>query len=162
MAVAKQPTRTNAMRLLDREGVSYAAHVFSDTIRSAQEVASAVGIPAERVFKTLVTVTDDNETVLAMLPGDAELDLKALARAAGAKRCHMASHRDAERITGLQVGGISPLALTQRGWQVFLDASALAQERVLVSAGKRGINLELRVDDLVRITGAVVTELVRG
>jgi len=74
----------------------------------------------------------------------------------------MASHRDAERITGLQVGGISPLALTQRGWQVFLDASALAQERVLVSAGKRGINLELRVDDLVRITGAVVTELGRS
>lgn len=160
--MAKQPARTQAMRLLDREGVSYTVYAFSEAIRSATDVAAAVGVPEAQVFKTLVTLTDARMPLLAMIPANGELDLKALARAAGAKRCQMASHRDAERITGLKVGGISALALTHRGWQVFLDRSALARGRVLVSAGRRGINLELSVEDLVRITEATVADLCRG
>jgi Cys-tRNA(Pro)/Cys-tRNA(Cys) deacylase len=160
--MAKPPARTNAMRLLDREGVAYTVHAFSDAIRSATDVAAAVGVPESQVFKTLVTLTDENAPVLVMIPSHAELDLKALARAAGAKRCQMASHRDAEKLTGLQVGGISPLALTHRGWRVFIDMSALARESVLVSAGKRGINLELAVADLMRITAATPADVIRG
>lgn len=158
----KQTARTNAMRQLDREGIAYTVHTFSEKIRSATDVAAAVGVPEGRVFKTLVVLQNEGEPALAIIPSNTELDLKALARAAGAKRCQMASHRDAERLTGLKVGGISALALMQRGWKVYLDRAALAHERVLVSAGKRGINLELGVEDLIQITGAILGDFCRS
>jgi len=156
----EQP-RTNATRRLDQDSVAYTVHAFSPSIRSATDVAAAVGVPEERVFKTLVTMADDEKPVLAMLPGDRELDLKSLARACGAKRCQMASQREAEDLTGLRVGGISALALRQRTWDVYLDESALAYESILVSAGKRGVNVELGVQDLVAVTGARVAGLCR-
>lgn len=153
--------RTNVTRQLDRDGIAYTVHAFSPAIRSATGVAAAVGIPEARVFKTLVVIADDDRPILAMVPGNRELNLKAIARACKAKRCQMASQRDAERLTGLKVGGISALALRQRTWDVYLDTSALDHECVLVSAGKRGVNVELRVSDLVDVTGAIVADLCR-
>ncbi|MGC9359026.1 MAG: aminoacyl-tRNA deacylase [Anaerolineae bacterium] len=157
---SEQP-RTNATRRLDQDGIAYKVHAFSPSIRSATDVAAAVGMPESRVFKTLVAIADDEQPILAVLPGDRELDTKALARACGAKRCQMASQRKAERLTGLKVGGISALALRERTWDVYLDESALAHDSVLVSAGKRGVNVELGVKDLVAVTGASVAKLCR-
>jgi Cys-tRNA(Pro)/Cys-tRNA(Cys) deacylase len=153
--------RTNATRRLDQEGVVYTIHTFAPSIRSATDVAAAVGMPESRVFKTLVAIADDEQPVLAMLPGNRDLDLKALARACGAKRCEMASQREAERLTGLKVGGISALALRERTWEVYLDESAQLYDSILVSAGKRGVNVELGVQDVIAVTDARVAGLCR-
>jgi Cys-tRNA(Pro)/Cys-tRNA(Cys) deacylase len=89
-----------------------------------------------------------------MLPADRQLDLKKLAKAMNVKKVAMATQREAEHLTGLQVGGISALALLNRGFAVFLDASAQAYEQIYISAGQRGLDIKLAVRDLVRVTKA--------
>ena len=156
--MTKKKTKTNAMRMLEAKGIPYVAHYYSPQVHSAQGVADRLGLPIGQVFKTLVVVTDKasgkGTALLAIVPGHRELDLKKLARAAGEKRLRMATQRQAESLTGLLVGGISPLALVDEGFGVFLDASAEEHSEILISAGRRGINLELAVADLVKITGA--------
>jgi len=159
--VTKREAKTNAMRMLEAKGVAYLAYYYSADVRSARSVADEVGIPIGQVFKTLVVVSGGGARLLAIAPGDRELDLKKLARAAGEKRLHMASHRQAESLTGLQVGGISALALLGKGFGVFLDASAKDYSQILVSAGRRGINLLLAVEDLLRVTEACVCPISR-
>lgn len=153
--------KTNAMRALDDKGVSYRTHYFSPEIHSAEEVALAVGVPAGQVFKTLVVMPTEARPrpLLAIVPADRELDLKALARCAGAKKLRMALHREAESLTGLLVGGISALALPHKHWRVYLDASANSYPDILVSAGQRGINLQVPVQDLVKITSAKLADI---
>lgn len=153
--------RNNAMRLLDSRKIAYIAHPFSSDIHSADGVAAALGLPAERVFKTLVTLPEAprSRPVLAIVPGNGELDLKKLAKALGEKKMRMATQREAESLTGLQVGGISALALLHKGYQSVLDSSALRHERILVSAGQRGLNLELAVSDLIAVISAQVHDI---
>jgi Cys-tRNA(Pro)/Cys-tRNA(Cys) deacylase len=108
------------------------------------------------VLKTLVIEQDPPRAkpYIVMAPAEAEVDLKLLAATLGVKRLRMASHADAERLTGLKVGGISALALTGRGFPVLVAASALEHDLVLVSAGTRGADVELRPVDLIALTGA--------
>lgn len=153
------------MRLLDSRKIAYEALAFSPQIHSAQGVAEALGLPPERVFKTLVVLPATGQRprpLLAIVPGNSELDLKALAEAAGEKKLRMATQREAEAATGLLVGGISALALLHKRWAVYLDDSALAEEWLVVSAGQRGLNLRMGVADLVDVTGAVVAAIARG
>jgi len=156
--MTKKKTKTNAMRMLEAKGIPYVAHYYSPHVHSAQGVAERLGLPIGQVFKTLVVVTDKASAKGTVFfdsdPDHRELDLKKLACAAGEKRLRMATHRQAESLTGLRVGGISPLALLNEGYGVFLDASAEEYSEILISAGRRGINLELAVADLVKITGA--------
>lgn len=157
--------RTQAMRALDARDIAYTTHTFPATIRDAELVAQAIGQPAARVYKTLVALRDDPpgaRPMLVMIPADQTLDLRAFARAIGAKSCHMATHDQAEALTGLKVGGISALALLNKPFAVFIDARALAltddrdpaQPLILVSGGQRGVDLELRVADLLALTQA--------
>jgi Cys-tRNA(Pro)/Cys-tRNA(Cys) deacylase len=158
----KPQRKTNTMRLLDAQGIRYVVHSFSPEIHSAQGVAEVVGVAPDRVFKTLVvTSAVGGPPLLALVGADRELDLKKLANAAEEKKLRMATHREAETLTGLLIGGISPLALLHKSWRVFLDVSANDQPELLVSAGKRGINLQLAVSDLVRLTEARVCDLSR-
>jgi Cys-tRNA(Pro)/Cys-tRNA(Cys) deacylase len=152
-------TKTNAMRVLDQHKVAYAVHEYSPEIHSAIEAAQAMDVPVERVYKTLVVMREAHtqpraKPLLAMVPGDHELDLRELARSTGDKKLRMAAQKEAEALTGLLVGGIGALALLNRGFEIWIDPAARAHERICVNAGQRGINLELRVDDLVRVTGA--------
>ena len=128
--------------------------------RSARpaEVARVTGMPAEQVLKTLVVESDPpkGKPILVMMPSSLEVDLKVLAASLGAKKLRMATHRDAERYTGLKVGGISALALLGRGFVVFVEESATAFDQVLVSAGQRGFDVRMTVTDLVDLTGAKV------
>jgi Cys-tRNA(Pro)/Cys-tRNA(Cys) deacylase len=162
--VAKKDKRTNAMRMLDAKNIAYVAHRYAPDTHSADGVAEALGFPASQVFKTLVVVpaSGRGHPLLAIVPAGRELDLKALAKTAGEKKLRMASQREAESLTGLLVGGISALALLQKGWRVCLDASAHDHARILVSAGQRGINLELAVADLVIVTRAKVRPISRA
>ena len=155
--------KTNAMRILDARGVPYTAHYFSPQTHTAIGVANTPGLPPAQVFKTLVVMPagQGGRPLLAIVSAHHELDLKKLAKAGGMKRLRMATHREAEALTGLRVGGISALALLQKRWKVYLDASAQEHAEILVSAGQRGINLQLTVGDLVEITAAKVADISR-
>jgi len=150
--------KTNAMRWLEARGISYQAFYFSPEIHSAEGVAETLGVPARQVYKTLVVAPPEGRPLLVLVPGDRELDLARLGRALGVKKLRMATRREAEAWTGLQVGGISALALVHRGYPVYIDDAVLEEKEILVSAGRRGINLRLRVEDLIALTGARVVE----
>jgi Cys-tRNA(Pro)/Cys-tRNA(Cys) deacylase len=150
--------KTNAMRALEARQIPYQVFTFSPDIHSAVGVAEAVGLPPDQVYKTLVVLRTQGKPMLIMVAGERELDLKRVARSAREKKVRMASHNEAERLTGLQVGGISALALLNRPFDVFIDQPATELTHVLISAGKRGINLRVLVPDLIRITRARVIE----
>lgn len=147
--------KTLAMRLLDGKKVAYVALRYDpDVYVSAVEVASALGMPPHQVFKTLVAQPDAGKPILAVVPAGAELDLKALAQAVSVKKVRMATQADAERLTGLQKGGISALALINKGFRVLLDHSAQEYSQIAMSAGQRGVQVVLAPQDFVRVTGA--------
>lgn len=146
------------MRMLEAHEVPYETHTFPPEIHSAEGVAQVVGVPVSQVYKTLVVVRKRGNPLLVMIAGDRELDLKRLARAVGEKRLRMASYKEAESLTGLQVGGISALSLLSRGFEVYIDQAATRLQRVLVSAGCRGVNLGMATEDLIRVTEAKVVE----
>jgi Cys-tRNA(Pro)/Cys-tRNA(Cys) deacylase len=125
-----------------------------------QEAAVALGVDPARMFKTLIAQADDR-LVAALVPVDRELDLKALAQAVGSRRTALADPAAAERATGYVVGGISPLG-GRRPMPTFIDATALDHPTVLVSAGRRGLQLSLAPRDLIRLTEATVVLLARA
>ncbi len=153
--------KTNAMRMLEAKKVPYKTHIFSPDVHSAEGVAEAVNLPPEMVFKTLVVVpaNEEGRAYLAIIPAHCQLDLKKLAKMTREKKLRMATHAQAEAMTGLQVGGISALALLNKGFRVYLDVSAQRFEEILVSAGQRGINVQLPVKDLVRLTKARLADI---
>jgi len=148
--------KTQAMRLLDSRGIVYEEVNFPQEIHDALGVAAYAGLPPEAVYKTLVFLAEPPAARPALIlePADVTLDLKLAARGMGAKRVEMASQAEAERLSGLQVGGISALALTHLRWPVFLDRRAESLDRIVVSAGQRGRNVRLRVVDFIQLTGA--------
>ena len=155
-------SRPLAVRLLEQKGIAHEVYAFDDTIRSAQEVARVTGMPPEQVLKTLVVEHDPprGKPYLVMVPSSLEIDMKVLAASLGAKKLRMASHRDAERQTGLRVGGISALALIGRGFEVFVEESATLFEEVLVSAGQRGYDVRLALADLIALTSAAAVRAI--
>jgi Cys-tRNA(Pro)/Cys-tRNA(Cys) deacylase len=146
---------TNVTRFLDAHGISYTAFELPAEKHGALETAYLLDVTPEIVFKTIVVTREGKgKPVLAVVPGSHEVDLKALARALSEKKLHLPSEREAERLTGLQAGGISPLALIQRGFQVVLDSSALTLEVMHISGGQRGLNIRLAPADLVKLANA--------
>jgi Cys-tRNA(Pro)/Cys-tRNA(Cys) deacylase len=148
--------KTNAMRALDARHVAYETLLYPDTIHSAVEVAALLGVDAGQVFKTLVMVADGARHLLVAVPGDREANLRLVARSVGAKSVMMAHQAEAERLTGLLVGGISPLALVGKPFEVYLDQRAEPLESLYINGGQRGVNLRLCVADLLAVTGARV------
>jgi Cys-tRNA(Pro)/Cys-tRNA(Cys) deacylase len=151
--------KLNSMRILEQQKVDYLVRDLPATIHSADGVADYFGLPRESVYKTLVVLSGHNKPMLVLVAGSRELNLKKLAKEIGEKKVQMASKKEAEKLTGLQTGGISALALLHKNFPVYIDAPALALERILVSAGKRGVNLELSAQDLMRITKAKAIEV---
>ncbi|MCC6458650.1 MAG: hypothetical protein IT328_27120 [Caldilineaceae bacterium] len=155
--------KNNVTRLLDSKKVAYQLHLYDYAagIESAVQVADTIGLPTAQVFKTLVALPDqpNRKPMLAIIPGPDTLDLKVLAKAAGLKKAKMASHAEAEALTGLQTGGISPLALINKGFEIYLSDQAQAFDTIAVSAGQRGANIQLNVKDLVKLTNARLVKL---
>jgi len=157
--------KNNVTRLLDNKKIPYTLHQYDydSGIRSAVEVADAINLPPEQVFKTLVALTDEprRKPLLVVIPGPDTLDLKALAKQVNAKKIKMAAHEQAESLTKLQTGGISPLALINKGFEVYIEASAKTFETIAVSVGHRGANVQLPIKELVKLTNARVVDLKR-
>lgn len=148
------------MRLLDAKSIRYDVHYYDKSIRDARQVAEAVGFSADEVFKTLVVEAPSaKKPVLVMLPANTSLNLKRLAKALGEKKLALASHADAEKWTGLKVGGISALALTAKSWRVYLDRRATALEQIVISAGQRGLQLRVETAGLIRLLGCELVDL---
>jgi Cys-tRNA(Pro)/Cys-tRNA(Cys) deacylase len=155
--------KTNAARLLEARGIAHRVRVYDAdrAFHSADEAAALLGVPGASVLKTLVVLREPAgraKPLLVLVPSDRQLDLKRLGRAIGEKRLRMAGQREAEQLTGLKVGGISALAVRAGAFEVLVDAGAARWERVHVSAGVRGVDLELAVGDLLAVTGARLVE----
>lgn len=150
------PFRNNVTRLLDARYISYEVFELTKEKHSAEETAALLGVPETHVFKTLVILreTRGRKQLLVMAPGGRELDLRALASALGEKKLRMATQAEAEALTKLQTGGISALALLNKGFEVCLDQSAQALPYIHISAGERGASLRMQVADLRQVTGA--------
>ncbi|EDY60044.1 MULTISPECIES: Cys-tRNA(Pro) deacylase [Streptomyces] len=159
----QQPGGTPATVALTTAGVSFTVHAYDhDPAHPSygEEAAEAMGVSPERVFKTLVADVDGALTV-AVVPVAGSLDLKALATAAGGKRAAMADPNLAERTTGYVRGGISPLGQRKK-LPTVLDASASAHDTICVSAGRRGLEVELAPKDLADLTNAVLAPIARA
>lgn len=124
------------------------------------EAAEALGVDPRRVYKTLVANVDSSRLTVAVLPVTVDLNLKALAAAVGAKKARLADPADAERATGYVIGGISPLGQRRR-LQTVIDEGTLEHETIFVSAGRRGLEIELSPLDLVALTRATTAPLTR-
>jgi Cys-tRNA(Pro)/Cys-tRNA(Cys) deacylase len=158
-----KPAKTNAARLLDSLNIEYelrAYEVDPDDL-TAISVARKIGLPAEQVFKTLLARTNTGDHVFAVIPGDAELDLKKLAHATGAKKAELASLKEVEPLTGYIRGGVTVVA-AKRPFPAFADETIELFDQISVSAGQRGLQLLLAPSDYLRVVDATLADLIKG
>ena len=151
----------NVTRLLDSRKIAYQAFELSAEKRGALETAQLLELSLDVVFKTIVIVRKPGKPILAVVPGSHEADLKAVASVLKEKKVSLPTQAEAEKLTGLQAGGISPLALINKGFVVLLDESARQFAEIHISGGQRGLNIRLGVDDLVKLTNARVAKISR-
>lgn len=152
---AHMPPVNNVTRFLDSRKIAYTAFETPPEKLGALEVAHLLNVEPAAVFKTIVVTREKpKKPVLAVVPGPAQVDLKLLAAALGEKKIHLPTEREAEQLTGLQAGGISPLALINKGFQVVIDASAQQLPHIHISGGQRGLNIRLSPHDLAALTHA--------
>jgi Cys-tRNA(Pro)/Cys-tRNA(Cys) deacylase len=154
--------KTNAARILDRLEIAYELRDYEvdpDDL-SAEKVAERIGMPPEQVFKTLVVRGDRNGVALAVLPGNAELDLKAIARLSGDRKVEMVPLKEVQPLTGYIRGGVTALGC-KNDYPVFAEEEIVLYEQIAVSAGVRGTQIVLAPDDYLRATGAVTGPISR-
>jgi Cys-tRNA(Pro)/Cys-tRNA(Cys) deacylase len=160
---AKSPASTPALLALEKAGVAHTPRPYHHDPESplgfGMEVATKLGVDPARVYKTLLASVDDR-LVVAVVPVSGKLDLKALAAAVGGKKASMADRDAAERATGYVVGGISPFG-QRTALPTVVDERALDLDAVVVSAGRRGLQVEVAPTDLVRLTGATTAPIGR-
>lgn len=145
---------TPAILLLEKNKITHLVHSYSHDARAASyglEAAEKLGLAPEQVFKTLLVSTETGELLVAVLPVHTQLNLKALASAARVKKVEMADPQRAQRVTGYLVGGISALA-QKKALRTFLDSSAEQLSTLYISAGRRGLEVELSAVDLLQLT----------
>jgi Cys-tRNA(Pro)/Cys-tRNA(Cys) deacylase len=153
-------TKNNVTRLLDQLKIKYTAFELPAEKLGAEKTAELLQVPLELVYKTIVIKRDRRgKPILAVVPGTCEVDLKALAKAVEEKKVYLTTQKEAESMTKLQAGGISPLALINRGFQVVIDHSAQDQDEIHISGGQRGLNLRLNPFDLVKLTAARIANI---
>jgi Cys-tRNA(Pro)/Cys-tRNA(Cys) deacylase len=152
--------RTNAVRVLDRLGISYQLHEYDvdPNDLSAETVAAKVGLPPEQVFKTLAVRGDRIGVSLAVVPGDAELDLKALADTTGDRRIEMIPLKEVQAVTGYIRGAVTALAC-KKDYPVYIDETAELFDIISISAGLRGVQIFLAPADYIRAVNATTAAI---
>lgn len=154
---------TPAIRLLEEHNAAHRLHQYEHGTAHSDygiDASAQLGVPAERVFKTLVAETDTHELVVAIVPVSQRLHMKSLARGAGAKKAFMADRARVERTTGYVLGGVSPLG-QKTALRSFIDTSARAFDTIFISGGRRGLEIEIAAGALCPLIDATLTELVR-
>jgi Cys-tRNA(Pro)/Cys-tRNA(Cys) deacylase len=154
--------KLNSMRVLEQHSIPYEVFAYDASTRDAAEVAEMVGMPEFMVYKTLIvqSATDERQKpMIVMIASDRRLHLKHMAAAAGEKKVKMAAHADAEKLTGLQVGGISPLMLLDKNWPVYIDQPATQLQNIAISAGQRGLQLRVPVSPLLKLLRAKIADV---
>lgn len=152
---------TPAINTVKKHRIPYVVHQYNHdpTHKSfGIEAAEKLGLPPELIFKTLVIMIDNSQLVVAIIPVEAQLSMKLLAKAAGAKKATMADKNDVQKSTGYILGGVSPIG-QKRKLPTFLHNTAQELERIYISAGKRGLEIELSPHDLVKVTGGTFAYL---
>jgi Cys-tRNA(Pro)/Cys-tRNA(Cys) deacylase len=159
----EQTVKTNAVRILDQQSIPYrlVPYEVDEADLSAETVAKKIGLPPERVFKTLAVTGDKTGVLLAVIGTPQTLDLKALAAASGNKRCELLPLKDVLPVTGYIRGGVSPLGAKKK-FPVLLDESARAHEEISISAGTRGLQVLLHPQALATATGAKWAQIGRA
>jgi Cys-tRNA(Pro)/Cys-tRNA(Cys) deacylase len=154
------PAKTNAVRLLDQLGIGYELREYEVDANdlAAETVAAKIGLPAEQVFKTLVARGERNGAVMAVIPGDQELDLKALAAAAGERKIQLVPVKELQGLTGYIRGGVTALA-AKREFPVFVDETIELFDVISVSAGMRGLQILIAPADYLRASRATIASL---
>jgi Cys-tRNA(Pro)/Cys-tRNA(Cys) deacylase len=155
-------TRTNAVRLLEAEGIVYDLieyEVDPDDL-AAESVAAKIGLPPEQVFKTLVARGDRNGICFAVIPGNGELDLKAVARVTGDRKIELVPLKELQPLTGYIRGGVTVLG-ARKAYPVYIDETAILFDRISVSAGQRGLQMLLAPEDFIRATNATTADVSR-
>lgn len=152
---------TPAINLARKSKISHKVHEYThdaSTESYGLEAAEKLGVPADRVFKTLVVSLDNKELAVGIIPVSSMLSMKLIARAAGAKKAAMADQTEVERSTGYVLGGVSPLGQKKR-LKSFIDASANNYSTIYVSAGRRGLEIELSPEDLGKLINGIFTNI---
>jgi len=153
----------NLTRLLAARKIAFQVYDLPKKKIGALETAHLLGVSAEIVYKTMVVLREKpGKPILAVVPGPNEVELKLLAAFVGEKKLKLATLHEAEQLTGLQAGGISPIALINRGFQTVLDAAALNFEEIHVSGGQLGLNIRLPVNALIQLTNAGIGSISKG
>lgn len=152
-------TKTNAMRIIEKEGVEYKVHEYDGGALSGVEVAAALGEDVDRVYKTLVTTAGPGKFYVFVIPVSGELDLKKAAKAAGEKAVEMLPQKQLLPTTGYIHGGCSPVGM-KKLFPTFFDSSAEGKV-IFVSAGKVGMQVELACADLLKITNGILADITR-
>ena len=158
--MAKKTEKTNAARLLDKAGIGYnlIPYEFDENDLAVQHVAECLNQPIERVFKTLVLHGDKTGYIVCVVPGNSEVDLKALAKASGNKKVEMIAMKDLLSVTGYIRGGCSPIGMKKK-FPTFFHTTITDFETVYVSAGVRGLQVEISPSELVQYTGGIVADV---
>jgi Cys-tRNA(Pro)/Cys-tRNA(Cys) deacylase len=154
------PQKTNAARLLDQMGIHYELRAYDvdPNDLAAETVAAKIGLPPEQVFKTLVAHGDRNGIVVAVIPGDRELNLKALAAAAGERKVQLVAVKELQALTGYIRGGVTALA-AKRDFPVYVDETIELFDVVSISAGVRGLQILIAPADYLRATSGTIAAL---
>ena len=152
--------KTNAMRILDSKKIDYSIREYevNESDLGAVAVAAKTGVDIDRIYKTLVLSGDKSGYIVACIPGAAELNLKALARVSGNKRVEMIPMKDLEKITGYIRGGCSPVGM-KKSLPTFLDTDAENYETIVISGGRRGVQIEVSPEDLIKICRGITGEI---
>ena len=158
--MAKKIDKTNVARLLDKAGIKYnlIPYEFDENDLAAQHVADSLGQDIAKVFKTLVLRGDKSGHIVCVIPGDKEVDLKALAKVSGNKKVEMIAMKDLLSVTGYIRGGCSPIGMKKR-FPTYFHTSANEHEIIYVSAGVRGLQIEINPKDLISYVDAVVADV---
>lgn len=151
--------KTNVMRILTQHEVSFTPHDYDNSITDGETIAKLLGQDSMRVLKTLVTVGNDHEHYVFVIPVCATLDLKKAAVAAGVKSIQMIKQKELLPLTGYVHGGCSPVGM-KKPFRTFIEESAMLSETICCSAGKVGFQVELAPDDLLKLLGATYSDLV--
>jgi len=150
----------NITRFLESKHIPFQAFDLPVEKLGAIETAGMLGVPLEQVFKTIVVTREKpGKPILAVVPGTADVNLKKLAAFLGEKKVHLPTQKEAEQLTHLQAGGISPLALLNKGFAVILDQSASNFDMIHISGGQRGLNIRLPVKALAELTQARLADI---